>query len=99
CKNQALHAEEIRSHLDSGMFVSKVAISWKEAVHCIVDDTLAVKRLKFDDKLHEQASDRNPDGKEEQFDADFAIMTLGLKGFINALLGAFGGEDWSREDN
>lgn len=99
CKNQDLHADEIRSHLDSGMFVSKVAITWKEAVHCIVDDTLAVKRLKFDDKLLEQASDRNPDGKAEQFDADFAIMTLELKAFISALLAAFGGEDRSREDS
>lgn len=93
CKNQDLHADEIRSHLDSGMFVNKVAISWKEAIHCILDDQLAVKRLKFEDKIQEQANDRNPDSKAEQFDADFAIMTLELKGFIAALLDAFGGED------
>src|SRR5690606_523738 len=29
CKNQDLHAQEVRSHLDSGMFVNKVAITWK----------------------------------------------------------------------
>lgn len=99
CKNQDLSADEIRSHLDSGMFVNKVAVSWKETIHCVLDDQLAVKRVKFEDKILEQANDRNPDSKAEQFDADFAIMTLELKAFISALLGAFGGEDDSRIDN
>jgi recombination associated protein RdgC len=98
CKNQDLHADEIRSHLDSGMFVNKVAITWKEAIHCVIDDQLAVKRLKFDDKIQEQTNDRNPESKAEQFDADFAIMTLELKVFISALLNAFGGEDDSYTD-
>lgn len=93
CKNQDLHADEIRSHLDSGMFVNKVAVSWKETIHCVLDDQLAVKRVKFEDKILEQANDRNPDSKAEQFDADFAIMTLELKTFIKALLDAFGGEE------
>lgn len=92
CKNQDLHADEVRNHLDSGMFVNKVAISWKETIHCLLDDQLAVKRLKFEDKIQEQANDRNPESKAEQFDADFAIMTLELKIFIKALLNAFGGE-------
>jgi recombination associated protein RdgC len=92
CKNQDLSADEVRSHLNSGMFVSKLAITWKEAIHCVIDDQLAVKRLKFEDKILEQANDRNPESKAEQFDADFAIMTLELKSFIKALLGAFGGE-------
>lgn len=98
CKNQDLYADEIRSHLDSGMFVNKVAITWKETIHCIIDDQLAIKRLKFEDKIQEQANDRNPESKAEQFDADFAIMTLELKTFIGALLKAFGGEDDSYQD-
>lgn len=93
CKNQDLHADEVRSHLDSGMFVNKVAISWKETIHCVLDDQLAVKRVKFEEKIVEQANDRSPDSKAEQFDADFAIMSLELKSFIKALLNAFGGED------
>ena len=98
CKNQDLYADEIRSHLNSGMFVNKVAITWKEAIHCVIDDQLAIKRLKFEDKIQEQANDRNPESKAEQFDADFAIMTLELKTFIKALLKAFGGEDDSYQD-
>jgi recombination associated protein RdgC len=98
CKNQDLTADEIMGHLNSGMFVSRLALTWKEAIHCLVDDQLAVKRLKFEDSVQERASDRNPESKAEEFDADFAIMTLELSAFIEALLAAFGGEDQSLLD-
>lgn len=95
CKKQDLTASEILSHINSGMFVSKIALTWKEAIHCVIDDQLAVKRVKFEDSISEKANDRNPETKAEQFDADFAIMALELKNFIQALLAAFGGEDES----
>jgi recombination associated protein RdgC len=91
-KRQDLTASEILNHLESGMHVSKIALTWKEAIHCTVDDCLAVKGLKFEDSISDKANDRNPESKAEQFDADFAIMTLELKNFIAALLAAFGGE-------
>lgn len=92
CKQQDLTASEILSHLESGMHVSKIALTWKEAIHCVIDDQLAIKRLKFEDSISEKANERNPDSKAEQFDADFSIMTLELKAFIAALMAAFGGE-------
>lgn len=95
CKQQDLTASEILSHLESGMHVSKIAVTWKEAIHCVLDDQLAIKRVKFEDSISDKANERNPESKAEQFDADFAIMTLELKAFISALLAAFGGEDES----
>lgn len=95
CKQHDLSSDEVRNHINSGMYVSKVALTWSEAIHCVVDDWLAVKRLKFEDKIIEQASDRNPENKAEQFDADFVVMTLELSRFIAALIYAFGGEDQS----
>jgi recombination associated protein RdgC len=92
CKKQDLTADEIRNHLTSGMFVNKIALTWKESIHCIIDDQLAVKRLKFEDVIAEKANERNPESKAEQFDADFAIMSGELKNFIASLLDAFGGE-------
>lgn len=93
CKKHDLTADEMLNHVNSGMAVTKVALTWKDAIHCIIDDQLAVKRLKFEDAISDQANDRNPETKAEQFDADFAIMTLELKKFIHALLTAFGGTD------
>lgn len=92
CKKQDLTANEMLSHLNSGMFVTKLALTWKEAINCVIDDQLAVKRLKFEDVISEKANDRNPESKAEQFDADFAIMAGELKNFITALHAAFGGE-------
>lgn len=92
CKKLDLTVQEIRSHLESGMHVSKIALVWKEAISCIIDDQLGIKRLKFEDVISEKANDRNPETKAEQFDADFAIMAMELKNFISALLAAFGGE-------
>ncbi len=92
CKHQDLTADEVRQHLDTGMHVSKLAITWKEAVHCVLDDQLAIKRLKFDDAIQSQAGDRNPESPAEAFDAEFAIMTLELQKFLRDLVAAFGGE-------
>ncbi len=91
-KKADLTSAEARSHLASGMYVSRVALTWKESVHFVVDDQLSVKSLKFDDVITEKANERNPESKAEQFDADFAVMTFELKHFINDLLAAFGGE-------
>lgn len=96
CKEQDLTAQEIINHINSGMYVSKIALIWKESIHCVIDDQLAIKRLKFEDSISEKANDRNPESKAEQFDADFAIMTIELKHFINDFLNAFGG---IQEDN
>jgi recombination associated protein RdgC len=92
CKKQDLTASEIINHLESGMHVSKIELIWKESISCVIDDQVAVKRLKFEDVISDKANERNPESKAEQFDADFAIMALELKNFITALLAAFGGE-------
>lgn len=91
CKNLDLGAPEITSHLDSGMFASRLALSWKEAIHFVLDDQFALKRLKFDDRLLEQAQDSDPESAAEAFDADFAVMSLELVSLVKDLLAAFGG--------
>lgn len=85
--------DQITQHLDTGMFASKLAVSWKESISCLIDDQFTFKRVKFSDELLERAGDRNPETMAEQFDNEFAIMTLELSAFIQAALDAFGGED------
>ncbi|WP_075185034.1 recombination-associated protein RdgC [Teredinibacter haidensis] len=97
CKNQDLTADEVLSHINSGMVVSKLALTWKDAVHFILDDQLAIKRVKFEDKLIEQANDHHTETAAEQFDADFAIMATELKHFIGDLLKALGGENTAND--
>ncbi|MDO3383604.1 recombination-associated protein RdgC [Gilvimarinus algae] len=84
--------DQLTRHLDSGMFVNKLALGWKDTIHCVLDDQFTFKRVKFADTLLERAGDRNPETLAEQFDHEFAIMTLELTAFIQAALHAFGGE-------
>jgi DNA recombination-dependent growth factor C len=95
CKNQDLTADEILNHINSGMIVSKLALTWKDTIHFILDDQLAIKRVKFEDTLLDKANDRHAESMAEQFDADFSIMAMELKHFISDLLIALGGENTS----
>jgi len=92
CKNQDLTADEFLNHIHSGMVVSKLALCWNEAIHFVLDDQLAIKRLKFEDTLLEQANENSADSAAEQFDVDFSVMATELRQFIQDLLLALGGE-------
>lgn len=92
CKKQDLTASEILSHIQSGMFVSKLSLNYREGMTFVLDDQLAIKRLKFDDVITDKSNERNPESKAEQFDADFAVMAIQLRTLINDLLAALGGE-------
>lgn len=99
CKKQDLTAEEMLNHLKTQMLVRKLAVSWEDAIECVLDQELAVRRLKFAERILEQAGDKQPDTAAEEFDVDFAIMTMELRGFLEALQKAFGGLDTKGREN
>jgi recombination associated protein RdgC len=98
CKNQDLTAAEIVSHLKTGMHVSKLALNWQERIEFLLDEKLAIKRLRFSELVQEQADEIEADDVAARFDVDFAIMALELSGFFKALLDALGGEDLTRPE-
>lgn len=91
CKNQDLQSPEIKSHLESGMLVSKLELIWDGGIECLVDSELAVKRLRFGDLIMDRVDDIHTESAAEQFDVDFTIMTGELARFLPALGNAFGG--------
>ncbi len=93
CKRHDLSLPEIKNHLDTGKEVIKLAVNWADRLAFIVDENLAVKRLKFLDLIQDQVSDINTDSEAEQFDVDFSIMSLELANFLPRLLELFGGEN------
>lgn len=93
CKHQDLSSAEINSHLQAGMFVSKLGLSWSGGIEFMVDDQLAIKRLNFSDIIQEKADQVDAQDAAEQFDVDFTIMTLELSALISAVIDAFGGEN------
>jgi recombination associated protein RdgC len=93
CKRQDLSADEIRAHLDAGKQVVKLALSWSDRLAFVLDEQLALRRLRFLDLVREEAAEAGGASEAEHRDADFSLMTLEIARLLPPLLEAFGGED------
>jgi len=88
-----LQSDEVRNHLEAGMQVTRLAMTWDDNVSFMLDEDLGMTRLKFGETLHDQLDDINADDAVAKFDAMFSLMTLEFSRMIPALLDALGGED------
>lgn len=95
CKNQELESDEVMSHLKAGKRVTQLGIIWRENLQFILCEDFAIKRLRFEDIIQEDAQSEYDDDAT-QFDQDFSVMTLQLNEFIEDLLKEFGGMDTSK---
>ena len=82
---------EIKAHLAAGKLPTRLALTWDERLSFVLTEKLEIKRLAFLDILKEEA-EKNAEHADEQFDADFALMTGELTRFLPALIEALGGE-------
>ena len=92
CKRHDLTLPEIKNHLNSGKQVIKLALNWADRIAFIVDENLAIKRLRFLDLIQDQAANIETSDATDQFDADFSIMSLELAQLLSCLMELFGGE-------
>lgn len=95
CKGLDLQGDEIRNHLNAGMLVTKLSLTWDDNLSFVLDEELGIKRLKFGDTLQDKLDAVDADDAAARFDAAFALMTLELSRLIPGLLDALGGEDRS----
>ncbi len=93
CKRQDLGSPEIQAHLKAGKQVVKLAVTWRDRLTFVIDEHLAIKRLRFLNIIQEQINEIESKDDAQRFDVDFSIMTLELSLFIKQLLNAFGGEN------
>ena len=89
--HHSLEGHEIREHIASGKQVSKLALTFDDRLSFILTDKFEIKRLQPLDTLTESDS-QDSLTREEQFQADFALMTGELRRLIPALIEALGGE-------
>ncbi len=82
---------EIKAHLAAGKLPTKLALTWGERISFVLTEKLEIKRLAFLDLLKEEA-EKSAEHADEQFDADFALMTGEFARFLPQLLEALGGE-------
>lgn len=93
CKRQDLTSEEIQLHLSTGKQVTQLSLAWQDKLSFVLDDKLAIKRLRFEDLLQEQAEQDGGDDALAQQDASFALMMMTLVEFLPELFTALGGEE------
>ena len=87
----SLDGEDIKAHIAAGKIATKLAMTWKDKVSCVLTENLHLKRLAFLDILKEE-SEKLADNEDERFDADFALMAGELARFLDDLLAVLGGE-------
>lgn len=98
CKGQDLQCDEIQAHLQAGMQVKQLAVVWQDSIHCVIDQDLGIKRLRFADVITAKAEEADAEDAAQQFDQDFAVMSLELNKFFKALTRAMGGLQRKRAD-
>ncbi|WP_275097597.1 recombination-associated protein RdgC [Sedimenticola hydrogenitrophicus] len=91
CKQQDLEGDELRTHLEAGKQVVKLALEWGERLGFVLSDDLSIKRLKFLDLILEEAASAEAEDAATRFDVDFALMSLELRRFIARLVETCGG--------
>ncbi len=93
CKRQDLSSDEIQTHLKSGKVITQLALMWQDKLSFVLDDKLAIKRIKFEDLLLDEADKEGGDDEASQFDATFLLMMMTFSEFLPSLLEALGGEE------
>ena len=85
-RKHELGTDEVKSNLETGKNVSKLALVWDKKVSFVVGDDLIVKKLKFLDVLEEKRNEQDPQSNEERMDIEFTLMTGELSQLIPDLI-------------
>lgn len=91
CSGQDLTADEIKVHLEAGKQVKKLGVVWNQSLSCVIANDLTISRLRFEDMVLEKAQETDAETAAQQFDQDFAVMTLTLASLFSAMFDVFGG--------
>lgn len=90
CRQQPLFSDEVAQHLEAGKQVSRMALEWREKISLMLSDDGILRRLKFSDRLREDAAEQGHEDAEALAAADFELMTAELRAFVDEWLQALG---------
>lgn len=88
-KNECLDRDDVRGHIQQGKVPTKVAMTFAGRVSFVLNDKLQLTKVRVLDINKDMAQDAAD--AQEQFDADFTIMTGEYADLINNLTEALGG--------
>ena len=85
-----LESDEIRSHIESGKQVVRLALSWQDQVDFLLDKDLSFRRIRFSDELKRIHEEIHEDVLARR-DADCLLMGETLETLQNAIIKPLGG--------
>ncbi len=91
----ALDLREIRSHLEAGKYPAQLGLCWNDRVAFLLTEKLAIRRVQFLNLAPATEAPEQPANvtdPQEQFAADFALMTGELGQLLAEVLQSLGGE-------
>ena len=87
----ALEGDDVRRHVKDGKLVTQLGLVWKDRLRLVLAEPGVVRRVRFEMIEQDRAEQRPRGDVDEQFDADFRLMTGELGALLGALLEHLGG--------
>jgi len=91
CQQQDLLAGSIQSLLKDGCEVHQLYLTWQDKISFTLVDDLTFKNIKYNDEILSLAKDSYSESPEQEFDANFYIMTEALTALWVELIALFQG--------
>lgn len=90
-KNIDLLSQNVRSHIDAGGRVTKIALTWEDNVAFDLDASLGIKRIRLLDLFNENR-DEEYESAAALFEANLTLFAGGTAELIEKLVAVFDGE-------
>jgi recombination associated protein RdgC len=89
CQQQDLFAPSIQSLIKDGCEAKQLALFWHDRVSFVLADDFSLRSIQFQEAVITQIKDIEAETKQQQFDADFLILTDVLSSLLKDLLMLF----------
>jgi recombination associated protein RdgC len=89
CQEQDLFAGSIQSLIKDGCEIKQLALNWQDRIDFVLLDDLSLQSIRFNDEIIEQVKEMEAGTTQQQFNADFLIMTETFNGLFKDLLDSF----------
>lgn len=86
-----LDGKDVRQHIAGGKSATRLGLTWNSRLSFVLHEQHQLKRLNFLD-MDKNREDAKAENADEQFDADFALMTGEYLKLLADLVKALGGE-------
>lgn len=93
CKTQDLTTDEVKALISTGKIVTKMAIAFEDKMNFVIDDKLAISKVRFEDLLVDNSSKEAGDDMNAQLEASFILMVETNRLMLATLIEALGGEE------